>query len=144
MISLVRRWFYHESAIRGWDEICEHLESQSCESSETMQPDGGDFSDPINDYSNTVEPDAIDSATSIKVTVSPLAPKSTNPALPDCDINNKDDDDDDDKHTIIRYKCLTFIIAGRKIFNRIFETFYFITQIRGKINYKHPFWASSH
>ena len=107
----------HEAAIRGWDAICELFESQSCESSETVKLDGGDVSDPINDSSDTVEPDAINSATSM--TVSPLAPKSTDPALLDCGINNTDDndddddDEDDDKHTIIRYKCLTFKIEGK-------------------------------
>jgi len=109
MTSLVRRWFYHESAIRGWDEICEHFESQqSCESSETVKYDVGD---PISDSSDTVEPDAIDSAASM--TVSPLTTKSTDPALPDCDVNSKDDDDDDGKHTIIRYKSLTLKIEGK-------------------------------
>jgi len=108
MISLVRRWFYHGEAIRGWDEIREHFESQSCESSETVKPDDGDAGDPINDSPHTIEPDAIDSATTM--TVSPLAPESDPVALPDCDINNKDDDD---KYTIIRYKCLTFKIEGK-------------------------------
>jgi len=101
MISLVRRWFYHGEAIRGWDEICEHFESQSCEVSETMKLDDG----------NVIEPDAIDSATGTSMTVSPLAPEfHTDPALPDCDIKA---DDDDDKYTIIRYKCLTFKIEGK-------------------------------
>jgi len=48
----------------------------------------GNVSDPISD---SPEPDAIDLTT--KITVSPLAPESKDPVLPD--ISSKDDDRDD-------------------------------------------------
>ena len=108
MISLVRMWFHHQAASRGWDEIHEHLEKQIGEASfPQVQPE---LDDPNNPNVSPSDGDVTDGEITTTTTTTSL--ERTDPQPTRCK-GSSNHDDDDDKFTIVRYKHLTIRIEGK-------------------------------